>query len=103
MEDYAFFTQDAGSLCERLEPLVELRGKAQVQHWQALARAGDWAALLPALVHEHYDPLYDRAIKRHAEHRSTVQALHLRDGHADTLAAAAAQLLNAAPPPPPQP
>jgi hypothetical protein len=29
-----------------------------------------------------------------------VQALHLHDGHADTLAAAAAQLLSA---PPPQP
>lgn len=94
LEDYGFFTQDVESLCARLEPLVELRGKAQVQHWRALARAGDWAALLPELMREHYDPLYDRAIQRHAEHRRATRALHLRDGHADTLAAAAAQLLS---------
>lgn len=103
LQDYAFFTQDVDSLCERMEPLVELRGRAQVRHWQALARAGDWATLLPALMHEHYDPLYDRAIQRHANGRHAVQTLHLADGHAGTLAAAAAQLLAAAPlaPPPP--
>ena len=93
LEDYAFFTQDADALCARLEPLVELRGKVVVEHWQTLARAGDWAALLPDLMRDHYDPLYDRSAKRHAAARSSITALPLRDGRADTLAAAAAQLL----------
>jgi len=93
LEDYAFFTQDVDGLCERLDSLVELRGKAVVQQWQALARAGNWAALLPELMHDHYDPLYDRSSGRHAATRSTVTPLLLRDGQPATLAAAAAQLL----------
>jgi tRNA 2-selenouridine synthase len=93
LEDYAFFTQDVDALCERLEPLVELRGKAVVQHWQNLARAGDWAALLPELMRDHYDPLYDRSSKRHVSAHTPVTPLQLRDGHAHTLAAAATQLL----------
>jgi len=93
MEDYAFFTQDVDSLCERLESLAELRGKAVVLHWQSLARAGEWASLLPELMRDHYDPLYDRSAKRHASAHATVTPLPLRDGQAATLASAAAQLL----------
>ena len=93
LEDYAFFTQDVDALCERLEPLVELRGKAVVQHWQNLARAGDWAVLLPELMRDHYDPLYDRSSKRHAPTLTPASPLQLRDGHPATLATVATQLL----------
>ena len=43
LEDYAYFTAHAERLCERLGLLTELRGKACVARWQAMARGGDWA------------------------------------------------------------
>ena len=57
MEDYAEFVQHPEQLCERLLPLVELRGRAVVMHWQALAREGQWHLLLSELLEQHYDPL----------------------------------------------
>lgn len=64
LEEYAFFTQDAEQLCQRLQLLTELRGKATVARWQAMARAGEWQALLPELMSRHYDPLYDKSMGR---------------------------------------
>jgi tRNA 2-selenouridine synthase len=61
LEEYAFFAADVEGFCRLLDPLVALRGRATVQRWQALARAGDWAGCFGALMHEHYDPLYDRS------------------------------------------
>lgn len=65
LEDYASFAADPAHFCALLQGLVELRGRATVEHWQALARAGRWAECFAALMAEHYDPLYDRSMKRH--------------------------------------
>lgn len=90
-EDYAFFIEDAEALCERLQALTELRGKAQVARWQAQARAGEWPLLLAELVQQHYDPLYDHAFKTaHEEHAP--HTLALPDAEPATLAAVARQL-----------
>jgi tRNA 2-selenouridine synthase len=91
-EDYAFFMQDVDTLCERLQALTELRGKATIARWQALARDGDWAALLAELMQQHYDPLYDHALKASLE-RHAPQPLALPDGEPATLAVAARALL----------
>jgi len=94
-EDYAFFMQDVELLCERLQALTELRGKAGVARWQALARAGDWPTLLTELMQQHYDPLYDHALKfAHAEQPPEIVAL--QDGDPATLAAAARKLTGVA-------
>jgi tRNA 2-selenouridine synthase len=93
LQDYAFFTQDVDALCARLESLIELRGKAVVQRWQDLARAADWPTLLSELLHDHYDPLYDRSSHRATPAGIAVRTLQLHDGHPTTLAEAAAELL----------
>lgn len=91
-EDYAFFMEDVAALCERLQALTELRGKASVARWQAQAQAGDWDTLLGELTQQHYDPLYDHALKAtHATH--TPHHLALPDAAPATLAAAARELM----------
>jgi tRNA 2-selenouridine synthase len=94
-EDYDFFMQDVDALCERLQALTELRGKASVARWQALARAGDWQALLTELMQQHYDPLYDHALKA-AHEEQAPEAVVLPDGEPDSLARAARSLLQTA-------
>ena len=74
--------------------LTELRGKAQVQHWQALARANDWERLLPELMQIHYDPLYDRSMAGHFLTDAGTRSLQLADARPPTLAAAARRLLD---------
>lgn len=89
-EEYAFFTRDVDALVQRLQPLTELRGKAAITRWEALARAGDWPTLVSELMQQHYDPLYDRAL-RHAT-AADMQTITLADATPDSLQAAARRI-----------
>lgn len=93
LEEYGFFAQRPEQFCELLDALVELQGKERVQRWQAMARAGEWAAVFAALMHEHYDPLYERSMRRNFAGLASPQTLTLADGAAATLNAAARALL----------
>jgi tRNA 2-selenouridine synthase len=41
-----------------------LHGKEKIYRWQALAETGEVAALVNALLVEHYDPAYLRSIEK---------------------------------------
>ena len=58
LEDYAFFADDAGFFCERLDALTALRGKVQVEDWQAMVRGGETEQVVRELLSLHYDPGY---------------------------------------------
>ncbi|MEK8052455.1 tRNA 2-selenouridine(34) synthase MnmH [Ideonella sp. DXS22W] len=92
LQDYQALVQDAERLCQLLEGLIDLRGRATVQRWQAQARAGDWPALVDAMMAEHYDPLYLRSMDRHYAGFAQAAPVPLADGAPDTLARAARQL-----------
>jgi len=64
-DEYAHFfaAPDAVGTC--LKPLVELHGKAKIARWEAMAGQRDWEALIGELLDEHYDPIYNRSLKRH--------------------------------------
>ena len=93
LEEYGFFAGVPERFCALLEALLELRGKAAVERWQALARAGQWAAVFDELMHEHYDPLYLRSIDRNYAGYQGAQRVALADGGADAMRAAARSLL----------
>jgi tRNA 2-selenouridine synthase len=97
LEDYAFFVQDPELLCRSLEPLVTLRGKDKVRAWQDGARAGRVAEVFLQLMHEHYDPGYERSMQRNFAGYDRDPALDLPDGDEATLDAAARGLVDAAP------
>lgn len=92
LEDYGFFADDVEGFCARLDALVELRGRATVDAWQAQARAGQWAALFAELMHAHYDPLYLRSMRRHFQGFDEAPAVRLADGSPASLQDAARAL-----------
>jgi len=63
LEDYAYLCSP-GHLEAQLERLKELQGRERIQHWQELARAGDFRTLVVELLRDHYDPLYARSQQR---------------------------------------
>ena len=93
LADYAALTVDVELLCARLQQLVELRGKETVARWQGYARAGNWEALLPELLTQHYDPLYLRSIDRHYADMKNAVELALDGVDESSLGTAADRLL----------
>ena len=93
LEDYGFFADDAEAFCRLLDGLVVLRGRETVLRWQTLARAGDWASAFGQLMHEHYDPLYQRSMDRHYDGLAQAEVVTLADGGPASLRQAAASLL----------
>jgi tRNA 2-selenouridine synthase len=89
LDEYAYFADDPAHFCQLLDNLVELRGKAQVQHWQALAQGGQWSECFEALMAQHYDPLYDRSMKKHFSALADAPLVALAGADAATFDAAA--------------
>jgi tRNA 2-selenouridine synthase len=93
LQDYAHFAQDPEGFCRLLDGLVELRGRENVQRWQAQARAGQWAQVFGELMQQHYDPLYLRSMRHHFGGYDQAPVVQLADGEPATLRQAAAELL----------
>lgn len=96
IDEYDFFVTDSAAFCARLDALRVLRGKAVVEHWQALARAGDNVTVVSELLDTHYDPIYRESLRRNFGASATAERRIAWDGSVDSLAAAAAQLADAA-------
>ena len=95
LQEYGFFAEAPERFCELLGALTELQGKERVARWQAMARAAQWPELFGQLMREHYDPLYERSMRRHFAGLSQSPQVALADGAEATLHAAARELLQA--------
>lgn len=93
LQDYVHFVHDAESLCRRLDALIDLRGRATVQHWQQQARSNQWAEMVGELLSTHYDPSYLKSIRQHFSTFDTAQVVDLPDAERSTLQDAARRLL----------
>lgn len=93
LQDYGHFSADPDGFCRALDGLIELRGHARVEAWQARARAGDWAGVFAELMREHYDPGYERSLRGHFPALARAQTLTLADGGPAAMQAAARSLL----------
>jgi tRNA 2-selenouridine synthase len=93
LQEYGFFAQQPERFCALLDALVDLQGKERVQRWQAMALTGQWAEVFDELMREHYDPLYERSMKRHFAGIDEATVVRLADGEPATLASAARTLL----------
>jgi tRNA 2-selenouridine synthase len=63
-DDYAHLARDKRLLAAQIEPLAKLHGKPLVERWIAMGRSGDTRGLAADLLERHYDPSYERAIRR---------------------------------------
>lgn len=93
LEDYDFFVTDPTHFCQRLEALAGLRGKDVVQDWQERVMSGDTPAVVLALLHKHYDPMYAASIRRNFKLHTDALPCALQDRSAGALTALAARLI----------
>lgn len=93
LEDYDFFVTDPTHFCQRLEALTGLRGKDVVQDWQERVMSGDTPAVVLALLHKHYDPMYAASIRRNFKLHTDALPCALQDRSAGALTALAARLI----------
>ena len=95
LEDYDFFVRDPDFFCQRLQALVELRGRATVEDWQARVRQGDVSSVVEDLLHTHYDPTYASSLERNFKHSSGAPVIELADRSEASMRAAALSLIQA--------
>ncbi len=77
LEDYRHYLADPEMLIAHLESLHRFHGAKQLEHWNALIHAGDFAAMVAELLTLHYDPSYFRATSRHYAHLDSAQRVPL--------------------------
>ena len=64
LAEYEHFRRDVPGLLALLDCLVALHGAERVAQWKALAGGDRWPELVERLLVEHYDPSYDRSMRR---------------------------------------
>lgn len=64
LRDYSHFVASPERLASRLDALIPLHGRAVVERWMGAANTGMWDEFVVSLLHEHYDPAYDRSMRR---------------------------------------
>ena len=88
--NYDDLIEDPTRLGDILEQLVPYHGRAQIDLWHGLARAGDMHALAAGLIETHYDPRYRRITRQDAPEPTRIALPDLSDG---TLTNAAANVI----------
>ena len=92
MEDYDFFVKDPEFFCQRLGALTQLRGKAQVEQWQAQVRSGDVVPVVRELLVKHYDPGYAASIARNFKQFGQAEVIVPHDRSREAMMALALSL-----------
>ncbi len=93
LQDYAEYVAHPERLKQQLSYLLPVFGHDKLNNWHERIDAGNFADITEALLLEHYDPLYQRALERQSETRQPHDALILDDLSATTLANTAKKLM----------
>lgn len=92
--DYAHLATDILQLRAQLAPLARLHGNAVIARWLAMMETGDMRELAVELLDMHYDPSYERAIRRNFPRYRTATVLPIDDMRDGTFRALARQLVD---------
>jgi tRNA 2-selenouridine synthase len=92
LEDYEFFVKDPNLFSSRLDALVAIRGKQQVETWQSHIAQGQIDIVVRELLKMHYDPTYFASMKRNFSHIEKAQTLKAENRSMDGLTAIAKEL-----------
>ncbi len=93
LEDYDYFVKDAAFFCERLDKLIDLKGRAVIEDWKARVHAGQTAEVVAELLEKHYDPGYESSTARNFSQYAQARPLALKGPGTEAMASAAAALL----------
>jgi tRNA 2-selenouridine synthase len=92
LDEYRHFLHDFATLSERLTALTSHYGRETVEDWISQARAGQHADLVTELLCNHYDPAYERSIRRNFANYANAPSVTLESADADGIAAAAMRM-----------
>ena len=95
LEDYPFFVSDPELFCRRLDALIELRGKAVIEAWKALVRAGQYEPVVRELLSKHYDPGYASSTQRLFSQLGTASVITASNWNRESLALRCVEILAA--------
>lgn len=93
--EYQHFRSDVPGLNILLDCLVPLHGVERVTDWKALIEQDRWIELVERLLVEHYDPSYDRSMRRNFGLLDQASVVRL-EGTDDAALMRAADMLRAA-------
>ena len=79
LEDYRYYVENPETFIEHLRPLHKFHGAKQLEHWNDMIRAGEFAPMVAELLTLHYDPSYSRAITGHYAQLDKAQHVVLED------------------------
>lgn len=91
-EEYAHFLSDPRPLQLQFDKLIDLAGHATVDRWRQLLADQNWNGLVQDLLIHHYDPAYQRSIKRNFQRVVAAQRLSMASVDQADYDAAAASL-----------
>lgn len=91
-DEYRHFEEDPAALFAQLDCLLEMHGRERIASWKALASAGQWDEFVARLLAEHYDPAYQRSIRKNFARLEAAEELALASGEETAFAQAAQQL-----------
>ena len=94
IEEYPHLVTDTALLGEQLGHLTQLHGREKINAWMGLAESGQTAALVQALLTDHYDPAYLRSIERNFIHYREARGLKLENIEEAAFVTAAQSLLD---------
>lgn len=83
--EYAHFLADPDALGHKLDCLLEIQGRAQIESWKTLAHAGRWDELVAELLIKHYDPAYTRSLERNFTQATNAETLTLDSASEETM------------------
>jgi tRNA 2-selenouridine synthase len=93
MEEYPLFVSDTQAFAQRLEALINLKGKAVVDAWKDALAKGDVSSVVNSLLESHYDPTYLKSISRNFKQHTLAQAVSPLDRHSASFDALAQSLV----------
>lgn len=95
LDEYAFFPQQRELLLGQLELLRQLHGHERLERWRGLIAADRWSELVEDLLTSHYDPSYDRSIRRNFVRYPEAEVITLTGTAGNDLSSAARALIDA--------
>jgi len=81
MEEYPFFVSDTSAFAQRLDALINLKGKAVVDAWKDALSRGEVSSVVESLLESHYDPTYLKSISRNFRQHTQALVVSPRDRH----------------------
>ena len=94
-EEYQHLIANPALLFSKLDCLVALHSKAQIEAWKTLANAAQWDRFVEDMLITHYDPAYERSMFANYLNANQATAVAISDISAAGFDACAQQLLAA--------